>query len=610
MKNKIFLKKRPMNIFSATIVTLALGIITTAPTAFAVQFQTDNGISGTFDTTMSYGAQWSMQDPDSANIAIANGGTSRAATNADDGKLNYKKGDLISSLFKVNHDLDLRYGNLGFFARGYYFYDAAAENLDSTYSEARDRFRNGGKILDAFLYTQVELFGKRATGIRIGNQVVRWGESTFLRNGISATSPVDLQRLRAPGRELKEAFIPTPMLYISQEISDTISFEAYYVKSFEETIIDPHGSFFSTTDILSDGGSKIFAGFGRRYDDNTAPMTISAAGLHQTWLNRTGDRHAKDSGQFGLSLRFEVPSLDTEFGLYHIVYHNQTPNLSFVSGDLSFYVGGNVIEGTGSYFADYAESVRLYGISFNTLGPAGIALQGEISHRPNQPLQLPGGDLFLYSANNPLQSTTQFGLAPVNGTVVTGYERVPMTQLQMTATKSFGPQFGSSQLVALAEVGYTHLSLGNDGPFAGPGVILPYNGFPTNLATAGSSQPGGYMTQDSWGYRVLARMTYSNAIGAIGASPRIAFAHDVNGIGPTFNEDAKALTLGVGFNYKQDWQADIAYTRFSDGRNFSGSDPIPPTAGQAAAGQTAAWKTSANPATDRDFLAVNISYSF
>ena len=77
-------------------------------------------------------------------------------------------------------------------------------------------------------------------------------------------------------------------------------------------------------------------------------------------------------------------------------------------------------------------------------------------------------------------------------------------------------------------------------------------------------------------------------------------------------------------NYLQRWQADLGYTSFFGGRNYSGTDPVAPgalanpgapgAAGMApapgAAGQSQSYNTSANPNGDRDFLSLSVSYAF
>jgi hypothetical protein len=190
------------------------------------------------------------------------------------------------------------------------------------------------------------------------------------------------------------------------------------------------------------------------------------------------------------------------------------------------------------------------------------------------------------------------------GTEIPGYQRVRMHQAQVSGTKAFSQAMGADQLVLVGELGYTYLDLPDGVLFNGPGTHLPAPGSNTS-SSGGSSQPGGYVTKSSWGYRLVTRWDYSNAIGAATLSPRIAFSHDVDGVSPTFNESTKAVTVGIGLNYKQNWQADISYTSFFGGRTFSGTD----TSG-VPAGQSADYASSSNPLKDRDFLAVSLSYSF
>ncbi len=233
----------------------------------------------------------------------------------------------------------------------------------------------------------------------------------------------------------------------------------------------------------------------------------------------------------------------------------------------------------GTYFVEYPEDIKLWGLSVNTAGPAGIALQGEYTYRSNQPLQLPSAELLLAALGlaNQLTSTNPAAAAAVPyGTEISGYRRVKMHQLQATATKAFGPTFNANQLVTVGEIGYTHLDLG-DLKFAGPGCHLPQPGSSTSTSF-GSTSTNCFVTKNSWGYRLVGRLDYDGVVDGGTLSPRIAFAHDVDGVGPTFNEGVKALTLGVGFVYLQKWQADIGYTMFFGGNTFAGTDPRRPPA--------------------------------
>jgi hypothetical protein len=260
----------------------------------------------------------------------------------------------------------------------------------------------------------------------------------------------------------------------------------------------------------------------------------------------------------------------------------------------------------GTYFSEYPEDIRLYGISFSTPAPAGIALQGEVSYRPDLPLQLAAPELLLAAlglSNNITGDALTAASVPL-GTEISGYREVRMYQAQMTGTKLFGPGLGADQSTFVAEAGYSYLDLPEGLLFNGPGVHLPSPTSSTSVSN-GSSQQEGYATKSSWGYRLLGRMDFEDAIGPATLSPRLAFSHDVHGVSPTFNEGVKAVTAGVGYNLRQIWQADIAYTVFTGGRTYGGTDPAAPPAGQ-----SADYASSANPLKDRDFLSMSVSYSF
>ena len=48
-------------------------------------------------------------------------------------------------------------------------------------------------------------------------------------------------------------------------------------------------------------------------------------------LRRAGDNDARDSGQWGVALRWLGD--EAEYGLYALNYHSRTPNLSYINAD-------------------------------------------------------------------------------------------------------------------------------------------------------------------------------------------------------------------------------------------------------------------------------------
>ena len=205
----------------AGVLAAALAAAFSAP-AHAFQFESASGeVTGYFDTTISFGALWRMQGRDPTLLAITNGGTSRDP-NSDDGNLNYRNGENVSLAAKATSDLLVKYGNFGVFARATYFYDWAAASKDGVPSTTKYDFQSQElELLDLYGYGKFDVFG-RGLFVRAGNQVVSWGESTFIQNGINVLNPVNVAKLRVPGSELKEALKPTPMLWALQEITDDL----------------------------------------------------------------------------------------------------------------------------------------------------------------------------------------------------------------------------------------------------------------------------------------------------------------------------------------------------------------------------------------------------
>lgn len=623
----------------------------------AFQFKFDNGITGSFDTTLSYGVSVRTGSRDGSLIGLANGGNSRSV-NEDDGDRAYNKNDVFASVLKATHDLEMKYRNFGLFVRGTYFYDFENADRDTLGSVGKKRIGRDARILDAYLSGNFDLGGKNLR-LRLGEQVVSWGESTFIPNGINVINSVDLSKLRIPGSELKEAFIPSPMLWASQQLTDNASLEGFYLANFDKIKLDPRGSYFSNNDFASDDGWNVILSFGRRQDLTQAPrnpvppgiptLSDAARGLYGAfdpaaaiWAPRSNDRNPSDGGQFGIALRYLAQQLNnTEFALYYMNYHNRIPMFSGIKGaPTSILTGGPLIApicanaalaalchtGTATYFAEYPEDIKLYGLSFNTQGPFGIALQGEYSYRPKQPLQLATPELLLAALGLPnlITGSTQLPGAPVgataaalvpNGAYLQGWRPIRTSQLQVTATKAFPNVMAADQLVVLGEVGFTkYHNLGGDLKFNGPGVFLPATQLGSLASQAGSVQPTGYATEHSWGYRLVGRLEYPNAVLGANMSPRLAFSHDVDGVSQTFNEGIKSLSAGVNFEYQKKFTVDFSYTTFFDGRKFCGTDVIASPAQTSLAAQIAVqganWCSSTNPLKDRDFYSVVLTYSF
>lgn len=527
----------------------------------------------------------------------------RFSVNGDDGNLNYDRGDFFSNNVKLTTELAWQYGeNFGGLLRGTTFYDFEnADRADLT-DIAKERVGKNTQLLDAFVYYNFEV-GEGSGNLRAGRQVVSWGESTFIQGGINVINPFDVAKLRIAGAELKEAFLPIDMLYGSFSFNENISVEALYMLEFEQTEPEPRGTYFSTNDFGSLGSEFVMLNFGL-IDEPTnfaACFTSAAAAATpgcQAAVPRLRDRFADDRGQYGMAMRYFAPDLNnTEFGFYFLNYHSRLP----MASGIAVRTGA---ANSARYFLEYPEDIKLYGLSFNTtLDESGIAIQGEISYREDQPYQIDDVEL-LFAALSPLNALipqpanrfySQFGsLRP--GQTLQGWQRHEMSQLQFTLTKLFGPAnpIGADQIAAVAEFGGTNVW---DLPDAS---VLRYQGDGTDTgggpdALTGNlrnpqTETGGFATPFSWGYRMAVRADYNNFLGsAFTMSPRIAFNHDVNGTSPgpggNFVEDRRSTTYGFEAVYLNQWSLDGSYTRFSGAGRY-------------------------NSLSDRDFVSFSVKYTF
>ena len=601
---------------------LAVSLASTlASPAFAVSFNIGE-IEGSFDSSLSVGASWSTEKANKNLIGVNNGGHGLSQT-SDDGHLNFKRGETFSKIFKGIHDLELKYGDTGVFVRGKYWYDFELKDEGREFKDISDSNRkegaksSGGQILDAFVYHNYAIADQPGS-VRLGKQVVSWGESTFIGGGINSINPIDVSAFRRPGAEIKEGLIPVNMFYVSQSLTDNLSAEAFYQLEWDQTVVDNCGTFFSQPDVIADGCNNNLALLAKQSSIASPAVRNALTQLGVTHgspdegviVKRGPDRDARDSGQFGVAMRYVFEPLNTEFGGYFMNYHSRAPIFSGKGGPASSYSPANlvgrlmanglslaqasalapsllplVVAGNSSYYVEYPEDIRLYGLSFSTTLPTGTAWSGEISYRPNAPVQLNTTDI-LYSGLTPLDPTASV-LQGRPGTDQPGYRRKEITQLQTTFTHFFDQGMGASRLTLVGEVGWTHVGglestskarYGRD-PVYGPGPLPNGRCASLNGSTlAGGPQNNltrycendGFTTSDSWGYRARAIWDYPDVFAGVNLKPSVAWSHDVEGYSPgpggNFEEGRKAISLGLEAEYLNTYTANVSYTNFFDGK--------------------------------------------
>ncbi|WP_309624977.1 DUF1302 domain-containing protein [Methylibium sp.] len=581
----------------------ALACLGVATPAHAVRTTTDGGIELDFSSTLSFGLQMRLKNPRASGLGNDNGGAVPTGAelgsllngpgndgaanpdfnilNGDDGNLNYKRGDIVSAAFKGTHEFGLKAPD-GWraLARATWVADARAGHTRRTElsDDAKDIAVRNFTLLDAWVSKDLKLFDNRTTTVRLGNQVISWGEDIFIIGGINQTNAFDLRKLHTPGTQVKEILRPAPMLSFNAGLADGLSAEAYYQFRWNAFRFDPVGTFFSTADIVGAGQraayipSSLLAGFG--LCTPPTPCGDIGAGIQPgiNVIGFEGDKFPPKGQQFGLAMRFKPKGFDTEFALYYERYHDKLPFTTLFTD--AAYLAQNVA-GIG-YYNEYGRNKNLYGASFNTkVGP--VAVGGEVSYRPRDSVAIDGSVPFAgaFSIFDPAN-------ADANGRItVRGYTEEKKIQAHLTGlyfTEVNSPMgalvktLGAAEGTLLAEVAVTHypdLKVGQ----------IPYLIFPSYESP----------TKTSWGYAFEFDLSYPHVWGSEWNLTQVTvFTHDVSGISPNtlpFVEGRKSLFLGLNFDNSSVWKTQVGYAKY-----FGGG--------------------LANLLRDRDNLSVSMSYSF
>lgn len=516
-------------------------------------------LEAAFDTDLTWGLSMRTAKPDPLNQGVYG-----------NRYLFQDKWDIFSNAIKGSHTLEVKGDGFGGLVRGNWFYDfeMANQNLPDA---AKNRAEQHGDLTDAYVYKY--LLPDQNLSIRLGKQVISWGESTFIGQAISDVNTVDISKLRTPGSDLKDAYLGTPAIDIAYTFGENYTLEGFYLFGFDEIKVDPMGGFFATLDAIADGGGfpTALGGFGGSNTVNVPPggfaRCVAPDGkpcdLLGGRLVRTGDDIPSYGGQWGLAFRAFLPSFGNggEIGIYYQNLHDHLPMLSAMR---------NQVGPGGRFIVEYPENIERFGVSFNT-NMSGVALSGEYSWRRNAPIQLLG-PLLQGAGIAP-------GLAP--GASVKGYERIERHQAQLSVNKNWGV---TQWLKADANATVAEVMWGWIGGLPDSSTLF---------------EPD--ISKDFGKLVVRHALTYNAALfNLIALEPSVAFSWDIHGFSNELGaaklvvDDRKAITLGLGFLYGGGkWTGGISYTNFfgpQDDFNLANS--------------------RYNGTDDRDFLSFNASYSF
>ncbi|MEH6583477.1 MAG: DUF1302 family protein [Halioglobus sp.] len=583
---------------------LPLLALTTAIPGHAFQFTTEGPIQSSLDLTLTYGTTYRLGDQEAALIADPN---------LDDANRNFDSG-IASNGLRGIADFEWRYnaqsGNsYGLFTRGVAWYDDkvydATNDNDSPYTTnsgplyngslkrhdtftdaTQDRSGADAEVLDLFLFAEIAPNSDHPASLRLGRQVINWGESAFIQNGLSSViNSADVSKASLPGTEVKEILRPLGALFGSVALTDNVTVSAYYQYEWEEIISPPYGTFLSPVpDPLSGEGSENFLlPVGAVAGELPFPQDPQYYELPFIAVDRIGDDEPSNSGQWGASLNWFIPALnDTEFGFYVGNYHRKRPSIVFdnysgeVDNDWLGQCVGNAGPAAGScavlslastafdmasYRLQYQEDVEYMGFSWNSLLPwTQTAFSGEVIYHKDIPIQttsLLGGLVPTVVNALPIGPTPGAMLE----TELSTREKMVVTQVTFNQDLNFMTFADSANLIL--ELGHIHI---------------------IDLKDGESWMGNTPADSDSWGYRASFNLTWYDGLGktfsALSGTDliwNVNFAHDVDGVSPVvgtgFTEGAKAFSTGLEGTWQNTWSVKLDYTNFfGDGFDTMGNE--------------------------------------
>lgn len=349
--------------------------------AHAMEIDTgDSGWNVRWDNTFRYGTGFRLREQNPALLRTPNN---------DDGDRNFNRG-LISNRIDIFSELDVSY-HKQFGARV-----SAAGWYDTVYNSSNDNPGFGGgaspnhrsaaynrftpttrrlqgrqvELRDAFVFGRTDIAGRPLT-MRLGNHALVWGESLFFAgNAIAgAMGPFDISRLVAdPTAQAKEFVRPVPQVSAQVQLTPEVSIGAYYQFKYVPNRLPAVGSYFSQGDVNVDGAERLWL----------VPGRVAA--------ERTADVKPKDSGQFGVQLRWRLD--ETDLGFYALRFHDKSFQ-HVVRLGRPFGPGG--APAPSSYYLAWQQNTEAYGFSASrTFGDANVAMEASI--RRNQGLSSTGVD--------------------------------------------------------------------------------------------------------------------------------------------------------------------------------------------------------------------------
>ena len=474
-----------------------------------------NGLTLDWKGTASYGATVRMEDQDGTLTSSGNG--------------NFDQGDLTANRLSLLMEGRLHKGNSGLVMSASTFYDDAYQ--DDKFTADAEKYHGGyTRLLDLYGYTSFAFDNGSVLDLRAGKHVVAWGEALFMPSMSLAQGPSDATKSGIPGVEVKDILLPEDQISAQLEVNPNWSIMAHAQYDWHPTRVPEPGSFLSTSEAVGDGATCMSA----------APGQPCGFGV------RRADIEPDEFGQWGIGTRFRT-SLETEWGLYYLNYHDRIP-LTEVTINPDF---------SSDYSVRYFDDIKLYGATVTTsLGMASVA--GEFTYKKGAPV---------------LVNTSFFG-SPVPSAT-----RADIMQTNVNALVNFGRSWLADTTTLVAELSYVDIA---DVEARGINGVL------------GSETDDLYYSNHGLAFSSSLTLSYPGLTESWDLSVPLAYSRQISGrtiTGGVGGEGDHRFSIGADFTHRTGLQVGVNYLTYM---------------GDADAGIPVEQKLL----TDRDNLSLSVKYAF
>jgi len=502
--------------------------------------------------------------------------TPTTGRNQDDGNLNFNKGAPVSEVVNGYLSVAYRNGDYSVLASVKAWYDYALANAghpwgnipngytpDASLSDAgaQPRTRFSGVVLDNLYAGGRQSIAAMPLEWNLGYQKLDWGNRFLVLGGLRDLNPIDIPALTRPGmlQREQETRIPVPQIFARLGVSASTSIEGFYQFGFERNAPNQCGTFYSGVDWYSDGCNAVTVGAG----------SDRAALASGSFLKRADNVMPGGGGQFGAALTHTVDAWATKFGVYATQFHSRTGYSGVIKSLRTAgapFVPGDPDGLNPKYLTEFPANVRMFGLTFETRFAGGTAF-GELTYRPNQPLQFNAADL-LGAVLSPVAPTTlrsQERALPPGGTL-NGFERHKNVQLQLGAIGQVAGVLPGATVNWGAEVVYKGVPDLPDPSVTRFGRVDVFGQGPVNGVCPAPAAPtqctsDGYVSRHAFGYRLVVGARYANVAEGVDLVPSMLFGQDVSGwSGDTaILEGRKLAIVSLRANWRSGFTGDIAW---------------------------------------------------